>query len=132
MKKLFSSLLAAALVVGGINIPMTANAAEGTVAYLSYADNNWAVQYWDDGGDWSPTGFTKITFEITPTIYVCEPAEEEASGFDPSGTYHAAMGIQTCDTLWIMRSAYFCESLNEYYGTDLQALGVYEEDGSNE
>lgn len=28
--------------------------AEGTTAYLSFADNAWAVQYWFDGNDYSP------------------------------------------------------------------------------
>ncbi len=34
---------------------------EGTTAYLSFADNAWAVQYWFDGKDYSPVEATNAT-----------------------------------------------------------------------
>lgn len=47
---------------------------------------------------------------------------EEVTGFDPNGEYKAALGIQTCDKLWVIRSAYFSEKLNSTYGTDEYAV----------
>ena len=33
------------------------------------------------------------------------------------GTYHAAMGLQTCDKLWCQRMAYYNKTINDKYGT---------------
>ena len=38
--------------------------------------------------------------------------------FDANGTYHARLGIQTADTLWITRWGYFDKSANTYYKTE--------------
>lgn len=55
MKQILGTLMAAALVVSGATaVPMNVQAEEETTAYLSFADNAWAVQYWYDGNDYSP------------------------------------------------------------------------------
>lgn len=51
--------------------------------------------------------------------------KDKTPEFDPSGTYHAALGVQTATSLWIMRLAYFDKNQNEHYGTDLQDSLVY-------
>ncbi len=62
--------------------------------------NEWGTQYIA-----SPAGFSEIKYEITPTIYVAA-AEEEApqAEFDPNGTYHAYIGVQT--PTWIFRNSW--------------------------
>lgn len=67
--------------------------------------NEWGDKYIAE----SPKGFKTLTFEVTPTIYVAggeAPAEEEAPAneFDPNGTYHAYLGVQT--PTWIFRNSY--------------------------
>ena len=65
--------------------------------------NEWGDKYIEE----SPSGFKTITFEVTPTIYVLSeaPAEEEVNNyFDPNGTYHAYLGIQT--PTWIFRNSH--------------------------
>lgn len=66
--------------------------------------NEWGDKYVAE----SPKGFTKLTFEVTPTIYLASgeaPAEEApVNEFDPNGTYHAYLGVQT--PTWIFRNAY--------------------------
>ncbi|MFT4143028.1 MAG: hypothetical protein QM644_01125 [Mobilitalea sp.] len=47
-----------------------------------------------------------------------EKTQGEAINFDPNGTYHAALGVQTCNTLWIGRYAYYEAEANQQYGTD--------------
>ena len=63
--------------------------------------NEWGDQYMA-----SPANFSKIEFHITPTIYVQEVVEEEAVqyDFDPNGTYHAYLGVQT--PTWIFRNSW--------------------------
>ncbi len=63
--------------------------------------NEWADQYMA-----MPANFSKIEFHITPTIYTQEVVEEEATqyDFDPNGTYHAYLGVQT--PTWIFRNAW--------------------------
>lgn len=51
--------------------------------------------------------------------------KDKAPEFDPSGTYHAALGVQTATYLWIMRMGYFDKDQNEHYKTDLQDSLVY-------
>lgn len=64
MKKVFASVLALALAVSTFSLMKLNASAEGeTVAYLSFADNAWAVQYWNDGNDYSPVVAT--TAEVT-------------------------------------------------------------------
>lgn len=64
MKKVFASLLAVALAFSTFSLVKLNASAEGeTVAYLSFADNAWAVQYWNDGNDYSPVVAT--TAEVT-------------------------------------------------------------------
>lgn len=64
--------------------------------------NEWGDKYIAE----SPKGFTTLTFEITPTIYVAAAAEEAApqNEFDPNGTYHAYIGVQT--PTWVFRNAW--------------------------
>lgn len=57
--------------------------------------------------------------DATPMDSVQTPEDAVDAEFDPAGVYHAAMGIQTCNTAWINRKAFFSEEINEYYGTDL-------------
>ncbi len=55
IKKLFASFCAVVLAVSAANVPSAVVKAEGeTTAYLSFADNNFAVQYWFDGNDYAP------------------------------------------------------------------------------
>lgn len=64
MKKVFASVLALALAVSTFSLMKLTASAEGeTVAYLSFADNAWSVQYWNDGNDYSPIVAT--TAEVT-------------------------------------------------------------------
>ena len=64
MKKVFASVLALALAVSTFSLMKLNASAEGeTVAYLSFADNAWSVQYWNDGNDYSPIVAT--TAEVT-------------------------------------------------------------------
>lgn len=37
---------------------------------------------------------------------------------DLNGTYHAALGLQTCTKAWVNRFAYFDKKSNAYYGTN--------------
>lgn len=64
IKKVFASVLAFALAVSTFSLMKLNASAEGeTVAYLSFADNAWTVQYWNDGNDYSPVVAT--TAEVT-------------------------------------------------------------------
>ena len=42
----------------------------------------------------------------------------EKKELDLKGVYHAALGIQTCTKVWIIRFAYFDKEANVYYGTE--------------
>lgn len=67
--------------------------AEGTgnaTVRLAGGYNEWGTQYIT-----KPANFSKITYEITPQIYIAEPVVEEQPEFDPDGTYHAYIGFQT-------------------------------------
>lgn len=67
--------------------------AEGTgnaTVRLAGGYNEWGTQYIT-----KPTNFSKITYEITPQIYIAEPVVEEQPEFDPDGTYYAYIGFQT-------------------------------------
>lgn len=46
------------------------------------------------------------------------PTETPAPQVDLNGTYHASLGIQTCNTLWINRPAYYNTELDAHFGTD--------------
>lgn len=56
---------------------------------------------------------TQAPAEATPA-----PTETPAPQVDLNGTYQAALGIQTCTSLWINRPAYFSTDLDSHYGTD--------------
>ncbi len=79
--------------------------AEGTGDYqtncvrIAGGYNEWGAQYIAE-----PAGFTNITFEITPNILLAPVEEAPQFEFDPEGTYHAYIGIQT--PTWIFRNAY--------------------------
>lgn len=45
--------------------------------------------------------------------------EAVAKEVDLNGTYHAALGVQTATNLWIQRMAYFEETQNDKYNTDM-------------
>lgn len=63
--------------------------------------NEWGTKYLAE----SPAGFSEIKFEITPDIYVAAAAPEEPQNeFDPNGTYHAYIGVQT--PTWIFRNSW--------------------------
>lgn len=73
MKKFFTSLLAVAMVIAGVNMPtnaITANAEGETMAYLTFADSSWSVQWWNDGNDYSPvvSNTVEVTGEGTYTV----------------------------------------------------------------
>lgn len=84
--------------------------AEGTGEYteaqlvrIGGGYNEWGDHYLAE----SPKGFTKLTYEITPTIYISSdaPAEElPVNDFDENGTYHAYLGVQT--PTWIFRNGF--------------------------
>lgn len=61
-----------------------------------------------------------VTEEVasTETTESLEEVVPEAAEVDLNGTYQAAMGVQTCNTLWIGRYAYFDANINEQFGTD--------------
>ena len=44
-------------------------------------------------------------------------AKAESKKLDLNGTYHAALGLQTCTQVWINRFAYYDKEANKYYGT---------------
>lgn len=46
---------------------------------------------------------------------VCKAAKAE---FDPAGSYHARMGIQTCNTLWVCNLNYYNGDQNSAFGTE--------------
>lgn len=83
--------------------------AEGTGDYatncvrIAGGYNEWGDKYIAE----SPKAFKEIKFEVTPTIYVTSAvATEEVVGgeFDPEGTYHAYLGVQT--PTWIFRNSF--------------------------
>lgn len=41
-----------------------------------------------------------------------------AAEFDPAGTYHARMGVQTCNTLWVCNMNYYNADQNSAFGTE--------------
>ena len=73
--------------------------AEGTGSYaqeqcvrIAGGYNEWGTKYIAE----SPAGFSEIKYEITPHIYLAAAAEEAPQNeFDPNGTYHAYIGVQT-------------------------------------
>lgn len=69
-KRALSAVLSAAMVLGmgGVGAATNEKAAKAAedaknVAYLSFADNSWSVQYWNDGKDYAPVVAT--TAEVT-------------------------------------------------------------------
>lgn len=71
-----------------------------------------------------------LAAEVSPEVTLAPETQEEltpapeatltpeAASFDPNGTYHAALGVQTCNTLWIGRYAYYEAEANQQYGTE--------------
>ncbi|MBQ6695206.1 MAG: hypothetical protein IJN16_00720 [Lachnospiraceae bacterium] len=73
--------------------------AEGTGSYpaeqavrIAGGYNEWGTQYIA-----APAGFKEIKYEITPTIMIAAAEEAPQNEFDPNGTYHAYLGIQTAN-----------------------------------
>lgn len=54
----------------------------------------------------------------TALLFPGNTAAAKSKTFDPDGVYHAALGIQTCTQVWMIRFAYFDKKANAYYGTD--------------
>lgn len=44
---------------------------------------------------------------------------QETREVDLNGTYHAALGVQTATDLWLFRAAYYEDTQNSKYGTDM-------------
>ncbi len=68
----------------------------GNCVRIAGGYNEWGTMYIAE----APSGFTTITFEITPMIYIAAATEEEAASsaagpVDLDGTYNAYLGIQT-------------------------------------
>ncbi len=61
-----------------------------------------------------------MTFALLSCGVVLTDTKEckAAKYVDLNGTYHAALGIQTCTKAWINRFAYFDKKSNAYYGTN--------------
>lgn len=83
--------------------------AEGTGSYaaeqcirIGGGYNEWGDKYLAE----SPAGYSEIKFEITPNILIAAAtaAEEPENAFDPNGTYHAYIGVQT--PTWIFRNSW--------------------------
>lgn len=60
-------------------------------------------------------GVMTVTMLTTPSS---AGATEKTAEVDLNGTYHARIGIQTCNKLWIVRYGYFDKGINEDYQTD--------------
>lgn len=50
-------------------------------------------------------------------LFPGDVAKAESKKLDLNGTYHAALGLQTCTQVWINRFAYYDKEANKYYGT---------------
>lgn len=74
-----------------------------------------------------------IAFACMGTILSAGGVSSRAAAkeLDKHGTYHAAMGIQTCTQVWINRNAYFDKDANSKFGTD-EAATLYAADPSGE
>lgn len=62
---------------------------------------------------------------LTPAVCQADGQDQSQETQEPvtvnlSSTYHARLGIQTADDLWITQMSYYDESQNETYGTDLE------------
>ena len=82
-----------------VDIDMTAGAscwAEATGDYSQDQCLRLAGGYNEGGTQYiaEPSGFTKVTYEITPNILLAPVEEVPQFEFDPNGTYHAYLGVQ--------------------------------------
>ncbi len=60
-----------------------------------------------------------IMTTVTPVSATKKAKENEiVKEVDLNGTYHARMGLQTADTIWMQRWGYFDDSKNETFGTE--------------
>lgn len=92
----------------------TGDYAPENLVRLAGGYNEWGAKYIAE-----PSGFTKITYEITANNILLAPVEEAPQfDFDPNGTYHAYLGVQT--PTWIFRNAWNDGS----YGLDVDG-GAY-------
>ena len=80
--------------------------------------NEWGTQYIAE-----PSGFTKVTYEITPNILLAPVEEVPQFEFDPNGTYHAYLGVQT--PTWLFRNAWN----DATYGRDVDGGAYFGEMG---
>lgn len=97
MKKI-SKLISAMFMVAALNVSMVSPAFATEVT----------------GG---ATDVTAAATDVTAAV-----TEAAAPTVDLNGTYHATLGIQTCDTLWITRNGYYNAVINPEFGTDKYAL----------
>lgn len=51
------------------------------------------------------------------SVSPAQAAKKKKADFDPNGTYHATLGIQTCTDLWLTHMGYYEKSQNSYYNT---------------
>lgn len=64
------------------------------------------------------TGVTLSALVVSMLALPASANAKKAAKFDANGTYHARMGIQTADTLWITRWGYYDKGANSYYKTE--------------
>lgn len=62
---------------------------------------------------------------LTPAVCRADQQDQSLETQEPvavnlSSTYHARLGIQTADDLWITQMSYYDDAQNETYGTDLE------------
>ncbi|MCM1309188.1 MAG: hypothetical protein NC223_11365 [Butyrivibrio sp.] len=80
------------------------------------------------------TGAMALAMLVSPALAAAEDKTEgeEKQEVDLNGTYHAALGIQTSTQLWIQRMAYFEETQNKMFGTDMNDKLFYTDNGTQE
>lgn len=74
-------------------------------------------------------GVTAAAVLLSASVPVSAAKKAKKQAFDPKGTYHATLGIQTCNTLWITRMGYYAKEQNEVYGTK-NADKIFYKDGN--
>lgn len=79
------------------------------------------------------TGAMALAMLVSPAFAATEDkTEEDKQELDLNGTYHAALGVQTSTQLWIQRMAYFEETQNKMYGTDMNDKLFYTDSDTQE
>ncbi len=82
LKRLIVCLMAFAMVMVGMStITPAAFAEDEAIAYISYADEAWAVQYWFDGNDYAPVKETNVAVTDYGQYTVALDLTETEGGF---------------------------------------------------